>query len=426
MEQSMTLNRAQTTERLLSTLATCLREDQYDNISRFFHSLSMEEFWATIAYLKARYGNSTMTLKDIYNNGIDRMKLSGVSCDNAATSRLKADVLTESENAELLKRLDAQKPSDAIRLNHAGDMKLIHLWEDNITDAKGDRRKTIPSDLFFAETIPLMDCQITVDERKAFPDGKLVSYRVAVFHDYANALHAASYDETVPVGVVVLGDGSRQLLLPFDVVKGVDGLLMGSLGYRNNTREQIVKGTNNAGLNEILNMGASLLETWYGLQIALLHPVVRTIFTNSRKVAVIGSTDAQGKPGKPRKSTKRKRKVMYIKEYIINAAELDEAMFGKADANQSDAPNPDAPEPRQQKRHALIWYVIGHWRSYADGRRIFIKPYWKGELRELKMSSEAREREIAQVHPIPADSTDHADTTTTTSTSTSSLSSKGR
>lgn len=434
MKQCVTLNRAQVTERMLEPMGAYLREDQFDNIRNFFNSLSTEEFWATIEYLKATYQVNPLTLKDMYNNGIDMMKLAGVNGQNSATSRLKVSVLAESENTKLLKRLDAQKPSDAIRLNHVSDMKLIHLWEDNVTDSKGDQRKTIPSHIFFAETIPLMDCQITIDERKAFPNGKLVNYRVAIFPDYANALHAAGYDETVPVGAVILSEGSHQLIFPIDVVKGVDGLMMGSLGFRNTTSKQVEKGANSAGLNTIMNLGASLLETWYGLQIALLHPVVRTIFTNSRRVAAMSDTEpVQGKQKSKLPSKPAKRKVMYIKEYIINAAELDEAIFGKADGTtidtiKPDATNPGTPEPRQQKRHALIWYVIGHWRSYADGRRIFIKPYWKGELRELKMSSEAREREIAQVHGDHANPATPAATASSTASSIESLapSSKGR
>ena len=44
----------------------------------------------------------------------------------------------------------------------------------------------------------------------------------------------------------------------------------------------------------------------------------------------------------------------------------------------------------------MLWYVAGHWRTYKDGRKIFIKPHWKGPLRDSKnkIGIETRERVI--------------------------------
>ena len=49
---------------------------------------------------------------------------------------------------------------------------------------------------------------------------------------------------------------------------------------------------------------------------------------------------------------------------------------------------------KKNKRHALLWHVIGHWRTYKSGKKVFVQPYWKGALREVKNMEEAREREI--------------------------------
>ena len=51
---------------------------------------------------------------------------------------------------------------------------------------------------------------------------------------------------------------------------------------------------------------------------------------------------------------------------------------------------------REYERHTLVWYVIGHWRNYGSGKRVFIQPYWKGALRNLKMSLDGRDREIVR------------------------------
>ena len=79
----------------------------------------------------------------------------------------------------------------------------------------------------------------------------------------------------------------------------------------------------------------------------------------------------------------KKKPLRYIKRHILNAEELKKRIHGE----------------NNFQRHTLVWYVIGHWRKYADGRKIFIQPYWKGALRELK-NGEIREREIVQEETI--------------------------
>ena len=84
--------------------------------------------------------------------------------------------------------------------------------------------------------------------------------------------------------------------------------------------------------------------------------------------------------GQVRRRTHRSGK--YIKQHIISTGELDIAIYG---------------DSRGYTRRSFIWYVIGHWRVYADGKKVFVKPYWKGALRDVRMTIEEREREIAQV-----------------------------
>ena len=82
---------------------------------------------------------------------------------------------------------------------------------------------------------------------------------------------------------------------------------------------------------------------------------------------------------RPRKGGKKRRVVRYIKKHVITAEDLEQTSFkGKSGFT----------------RHTPIWYVIGHWRHYSDGKKVFIKPYWKGEMRHLRIDLDGREREI--------------------------------
>ena len=71
--------------------------------------------------------------------------------------------LSEDENVKLLNKINKSSPSDLIRLTRESDVTIMKLWKDGTKDKIG-----VPSDIFFAETIPLLDCEIYVDERDQF------------------------------------------------------------------------------------------------------------------------------------------------------------------------------------------------------------------------------------------------------------------
>ena len=124
-----------------------------------------------------------------------------------------------------------------------------------------------------------------------------------------------------------------------------------------------------------------MLEAWYGIQIALLHPIVKYVFENPRRVK---NQDYR----KAKTSTLRKNIVKYIKYHSINVEEIEEAIYGKVNCIDG---------KRKLNRRALVWYVVGHWRTYKNGKKIFVQPYWKGALKELKKAIPDRERQIAQI-----------------------------
>jgi len=46
-------------------------------------------------------------------------------------------------------------------------------------------------------------------------------------------------------------------------------------------------------------------------------------------------------------------------------------------------------------RHIDAWYVMGHWRQYKSGKRVWVKGYWKGENKDKKNSELKRMREVS-------------------------------
>ena len=190
-----------------------------------------------------------------------------------------------------------------------------------------------------------------------------------VFPDYQERI-SSTEDGPVYVGALLLDIKGYTFFTPIMVSKGNDTLMTGHIGYHNVPDELLAMCKKEWTEMGMLKLGYQYLITWYGIQIALLHPTVKDVFQNPMSEAIY--TPA-GKKGKHR------RFVRYIRRHVINADDIHQATCCSS---------------REFERHTLVWYVIGHWRHYADGKRVFIQPYWKGALRQLKMSLDGRDRSI--------------------------------
>ena len=47
-----------------------------------------------------------------------------------------------------------------------------------------------------------------------------------------------------------------------------------------------------------------------------------------------------------------------------------------------------------------LWYVIGHWRTYSSGKKIFIKGYWKGPERNRLDGAKLEHETIQTINSI--------------------------
>ena len=112
--------------------------------------------------------------------------------------------------------------------------------------------------------------------------------------------------------------------------------------------------------------------SWYGIQIALLNPVIKLRF---KQETIPYENDSKKKTKSAKKAPKR-----YVKSITIG--DISDLEF--------------APTKGHHQIKEPFWWVSGHWRNYKNGKRIFIQGYWKGVLREVaeEKANEPREREI--------------------------------
>lgn len=362
------LSRQQVIDELLPMMKQVLTKEQHERSVKYLTGLSDYKFDQLIAEILSMAGQGKqMDIKEFASLTEKVKKQNGVTAKNSALNSYQADFLDEEENQILWKCISSTKPSDSIYLKGKDDIELCTLWKKCCSIGQG----RIPSDIFFAGNIPLLDCDITVDEQDIDKiNGQVCSYRVVIFSDYKERL-AEVHDDAVYVGAIVLKTGSRTVFIPISVCEGVDTIMLGNCGWHNYPASQRQLYARQVTQMDIVSMGYAFLSTWYGIQIALLHPTVKDVFRHPKTEKVYD--------GNASKNGKRKRITRYIRKHTINAADIEAAMYGTE---------------REFTRHILVWYVIGHWRHYADGRKVFIQPYWKGALRELKMNLDDRERQI--------------------------------
>ena len=360
----MNMPREEFVDQLLYAMRQGLTMDMYDKLRAALIAMPDNVFLQFMAEAKEKALRNGVSVKQS-SDALKAVLATGeVTSENSAMNRMPVKFLSEKENEALWNDICCSRPDDRICLKRTDDKALCELWMKGVSVPKGG----LPSDLFFAGNIPLMDCEIVVDETDE-PNGVVVPYRVVIFPDYRERIEASD-DDVVDVGALVMDLKGRDFIMPISVCKGVDTIMTGPLGYHNvpaDLRAVCGKEWTQASM---LAMGYEYLITWYGIQIALLHPTVRNVFQRPRQEAVYAPSGRKGKT---------RRFVRYIRRHVINADEIRQAAYGTS---------------REYERRTLVWYVIGHWRKYADGRRVFIQPYWKGALRQLKMSLDGRDRQI--------------------------------
>lgn len=269
--------------------------------------------------------------------------------------RTKNRRMTKTEELSFNMAKKSEKcPTDIICLTRDTDLELINLWEDEKKE-----NVLIPSDLFMQKTIPLKDIQIEVDEREY--GGCINKARICVYENIESIVDSLSeYDNTKEAGFIEIDFLGMNYSAPFYIMYGIN-----YIGFGNYCGDKLL---DFASVEQRMHILTSWFETWYGIQIALLHPIIKEVFSSPNIVKSRNNLITK----------KNNNTTKYIKKHYITKDSIK-----KANDNKS-----------QYKRKTLLWWVIGHWREYKSGKKIFVKGYWKGALRYTNQTIEPRKREI--------------------------------
>ena len=374
-------NRREITQRVLYGLSGLLTQEQYINMENLFNSLSDNEFFQFIAEVKEKYGNEAYakSFKEFALVQQDFIKHNHITSTNSALYNTTAELFSRKENQRLLNQINKSKPSDYIQITHEDDELLASVWRNK----NKEETNLIPSDIFFTKTIPLLDCDITIDERGQIENGEKFSFRVVIFEDYKDHIIEENDEADDYVGAIVYKTGENLhnfFFIPIIVTRGIDSLMMSRrIGYGSNYEAQIFG--NNSHSGGVFALVGLLMDSWYSIQIALLHPTIKNIFKHPKEKQVVRfEMDSLTK--------KKRRLVTNVKYHYIDTKEIENNLFMELESSTD--------SNRKYTRKTMAWYVIGHWRKLKSGKKIFVQPTWKGPFRDLKknMNGDDRDRII--------------------------------
>lgn len=217
----------------------------------------------------------------------------------------------------------------------------------------------LPVDLFMTKTVPIKD--ILVKEQHT-------QYRVTIRTDYVEKIDLMKTNAQKPliVGAVDFKTWDKDIQwnakYALVMLYGIDKVLFQRVEQSISIPYELD--------DTLFEKGP--LESWYLLQLSFLNPYIKNVYKTPKETI---------KYQKISDHKTKKRITVYKKLHVINVDDLIISAENK--------------ESKTINRKCLCWYVIGHWREYKDGRKVFIQGYWKGALRETKKNyDDGRERII--------------------------------
>ena len=297
----------------------------------------------------------------------------------AGNATIPREIITERLN-ETIKKLP-EESIDVVDFVHDDRFKLLSvagvidskysklassMTEEEMTEARDQLNATIiPNGIVIENTIPIKDITLKHDLSKN-------KYRLVIFDDTNWILMNKT---TTIIGIVLGYVDTYTYVFPIVMTETELGIeLSNSFLYRYG---KITKHAYDGKLyihlfSGLLGDVVWYLNIWYAIQVTLLNPLIQ-FRTKEGKIAV---------QQKSRSGKKKSPKIKYYKTIYIESEELDQFFDKKEDEN------------GKTHYHCLMWYVTGHWRHYANGKKVFIQGYWPGEGRFSGIEAETRQREL--------------------------------
>lgn len=287
------------------------------------------------------------------------------------------------------KKINDSIATDIVEMGSSEMVDFATYWLENAGEIGSDSKmlQYVPGDIIFEKTVPITDMKIKSGHSEC---------RITIFTDEMEDLHSileqCEFDKDIKdcplIGCMTMTIGNRKMPLYSPLlyhtdrhaVVSIEALALDTSGKPIAVVDQPVR-------ELYTSVTGTMLNTWYGIEIALLHPVTQEIFANptrelrDRKEQLIPVV-VDGKP----------KRVKYVKKHTIKAGENDiygvlekaaEKLLEEKNNVHIDESGADVEPKRKFTRRKLLWRVIGHTRTLPSGKETWVAPYWKGILRNM-------------------------------------------
>lgn len=309
---------------------------------------------------------------------IKRIKESAESLSISAASKDIFDIITKITSESV--------PTDIVEANSDELFRFSHYWKEaGYKNNDAVKNQLIPADILIEKTVPITDMIISSDNAHvritiSLPHSSNI--REEYISQYNNS--ESSFHSIIIGAITFIESG---LIFPltidmrYEAIAVAGEVIWANMPYNKfkAVSPELEKWLEDKELTEtLICLMGMILPAWYGIQLALLHPVTKQIFAHPRKEKRDRKERLKPVPvqnGKP-KSVKYIRHHIITEENNVNAA-IDNAI---KTINQS---TETSGKKRIYERHTALWRVIGHHRTLSSGKVIWIAPYWKGVLKDM-------------------------------------------
>lgn len=306
--------------------------------------------------------------------------------------------LDSSTNKEIGKLLDANPPTDVIRI-HDEDLKRIYTVYSKYFDSLNIRQQDIIKARLL-QTLPFYSFQIEIEDKAQTSvllvnqpknkDSHIIKINFVFFSDKIENVFENGLDDSVCIGVMeytiyhILEDGTTDTFIDsafttlfFDPINDDDrftfslswnGLIGSRTGiFMNEFARKIIDEDQTKYETEMLHIETSVKHLFAILFAFKNPPEVHSVFvTDPIKNESVVKT----------KGSRKKKPIEYVRHiidykgfrYFVNT------------------------EAREFIRYTNVWGVMGHIRHYKNGKEVYIRPYEKGKDRNKGLLKEPKDR----------------------------------
>lgn len=264
------------------------------------------------------------------------------------------------------------RPIDSLTFDEGGCEKVKTFWKDRVEALPPENE--IYADILLSGITPVYDVLLETTTPKK--RGEILYGRVMIRPDMLEMSDQLSGE--IYAGILMLYTEIIKYIIPFKVSGKSDYIVFpDEYGIVASSQEEADFYMNNPDIVKLYDISnwKEYMEMWYGTMWVILHPIARHII---RKNSESTSSDSFDVDVQAPVSSDGPTIIKYVKTVIITEEDFKRV------------------ESAIRKIKKDCWPVTGHWRNQPTKKgyvRKFIKPYWKGPLRDLKMH-DTRIREL--------------------------------